>query len=1415
MLKNKFYASLITFILFFSISLTGQELMKYSHSSDPSLPAWAREMYKENADPGEVIRQYEAYYANNPFVKNGHTQYFKKWLRSFAREHKRTKSEDRTYLLQREKANAERNNPSDWQSIGPYDWDHSAAARSYAPGSAHVYTVEQSISNPNVVYAGTATAGLWRSSDRGITWTPLTANLLVNTVYAIEIDYTNENIVYASLSNSIYKSVNGGNTFLPTGSQSFQNLSLSVRDIRMLPSNNNILFACTNDGLYRTTDGATTWTMVQAGDFQEVEIHPTNHTTVYAVRKNGTRTEFFRSTNSGLNFSLTGTGWPVPPAGGHQERTEIAVSPANPNHVYAHCSGLANGGSGLYGVYVSTDQGSNWTFRCCGPQPAGPPSLSNPNLMAWSDDGTDDGGQYYYDMGFAVSPTNTDSIFLAGVNLWVSSNGGNSFTCPSKWSHSYKPNYVHADIHDIQYYQHTREIWVACDGGIFYSNDKGQNFQRRNVGITGTDFWGYGQGWWYGDVMLGGAYHNGTMLREENVYLNDWLCTDGGDGTMGFVNPGLDRQVYSQYDIKTLKSDRTISPVARTFSNKPNNTYITGASNDLLIDPRYYMHWLTGSGTKLYRTKDDGYTFEMLYDFGVDIASMDHCWSNLNVIYVCTFPDWWGTKRIYRSVDGGYNFVEITPSSAILGGTSLWIPYDIVVDHDDPMKVWIARTSMYDSNINGFSVFYSSNGGANWQNISGTGLHGQSPTSMFLQKGSAHGLYIGTRKGVYYKDDNLSDWVLFSQGLPAQTHSTRMEAYYRKQKIRNATDRSVWESPMYTNSTPVAFPSANTDKIYCSRDTVYFVDHSVVSDQNVSWQWNFPGGSPASSTLRNPKVIYSNTGNYDVTLTVTDVFGTATKTIPGMISFENRCELDTIPGKSLSLNANTDYAVIQPYNITTNTMTISCWVKPNGIQATNAGIIFSGSGGACGLNVRSNNQLGYHWADNPGSYGWNGGPVLPANEWSHVVLVISPTSAVIYLNGVPYTRNATHNPVTFSSDFRLGRDRNNSSRNFIGQMDEVAIYNESMTIGKVRELRHLTRKDENNILSYYQFNEISGNAYDKIGIRHAILIGNAGRITSTAPVGGGTSHRMTVNSGGLKDFQEADVKLYLAATGTYPNGEVVMSKLNVLPDNYPSGVFLPKSYWIMNNYGSNQTFAVPDSVRFYSSGNIAGGCQSRDYFLYRRLQNGEGYTWSFPIDESENYNPYPPDDFINFGLGNNMTTACQYFILMDGKPNPNATEICNGIDDNCNGLVDEEYSLLVSNNADSGDNTLRAVLNCVQDGDVVLIDASVDTIILQSPLIFNKNFEILDQNGNKVVIKANLNDPGFINVTSAISIQSGANVTCTNIHFSQLNNTETKPLILNQGTLIFEDCDVSGNPDSVIKHAAGAQFQAIGNVNID
>ena len=94
----------------------------------------------------------------------------------------------------------------------------------------------------------------------------------------------------------------------------------------------------------------------------------------------------------------------------------------------------ANGGSGTYGIYKSTDMGASWTFQCCGAQPSGPASLTNINMMGWDKEGEDDGGQYYYDVALAVDPNNADIRHLGGVYHWVSTDGGANWVCPAKWS---------------------------------------------------------------------------------------------------------------------------------------------------------------------------------------------------------------------------------------------------------------------------------------------------------------------------------------------------------------------------------------------------------------------------------------------------------------------------------------------------------------------------------------------------------------------------------------------------------------------------------------------------------------------------------------------------------------------------------------------------------------------------------------------------------------------------------------------------------------------------------------------------------------------------------------------------------------------------------------------------------------------
>ena len=432
---------------------------------------------------------YTDFYKKNELVKNKHTQYYKRWLRGISR------FSNAKPILKTSKSS------NQWECVGPWDFDKDAASRSYAPGAAHVYTIEQAASNPNVLYAGSATAGAWKTIDKGDNWNLITQDLFLNGVYAIEIDFTNPEIIYISGNGGIYKSYDGGVNWTVIGNATFTALSHSTKDIKLSTTNNQILFIASDEGLFKSIDGGNNFTLIMNGNFLEIEFHPSNPNTMYFVKQAGDSTLFYRSDNGGNTLTNFTNGWPNPNSvGGQQKRTEIAISPAAPDKIVALATGSANGGSGLYGIYISDDKGENWTFQCCGPQPAGPPDSVNINMMGWQPDGSDDGGQYYYDLGLAVNPTNADIIHVGGVQHWISFDNGVSFTCPAKWSEPHKKGYVHADIHDINYFGN--DLWFACDGGVFYSDNAGDSIYKKQYGIAGADFWGFGAGFKDGEVML-------------------------------------------------------------------------------------------------------------------------------------------------------------------------------------------------------------------------------------------------------------------------------------------------------------------------------------------------------------------------------------------------------------------------------------------------------------------------------------------------------------------------------------------------------------------------------------------------------------------------------------------------------------------------------------------------------------------------------------------------------------------------------------------------------------------------------------------------------------------------------------------------------------------------------------------------
>ncbi len=105
-------------------------------------------------------------------------------------------------------------------------------------------------------------------------------------------------------------------------------------------------------------------------------------------------------------------------------------------------------------------------------------------------------------------------------------------------------------------------------------------------------------------------------------------------------------------------------------------------------------------------------------------------------------------------------------------------------------------------------------------------------------------------------------------------------------KLRSGTDQSVWETDLYASSPPLANIAADRRSVNCFSPDVQFLDHSILNGNGATWAWSFPGGSPSSSSDRDPLVSYTTPGSYDVSLTVTDANGTHMRgTTTGVIRF--------------------------------------------------------------------------------------------------------------------------------------------------------------------------------------------------------------------------------------------------------------------------------------------------------------------------------------------------------------------------------------------------------------------------------------------------------------------------------------------------------------------------------------------------
>ena len=1215
--NNMFKSGFVLIFSIFSIALIAQNNMSYFKAIpqiDSETPNWAKEMYHANANVKKVLFEYDHYFKKNEFQKTIHTQNFKHWLRfveplmneeGYIVQQTKKEQDAIAYAL-KEKRNSVNKSTQQWTSIGPFETYKNGTTTPYS-NHANVYSMDQSLNDANILIAGAEGGGVFYSSDKAESWELITKEeVFSNGVTAVKIDPDSDNTFIISANSRLYRTSDGGSTWTE-----ILYIDGSANEIVFDPADGDHIYVTTNKGLFESDDDGNTWTTVFTETCWDLDYHPTNNSTVYLLKSNASakKTEFYKSTNGGTTWNLITSGWYSPQvlSEASENGGKIAVSQDDPNRVYACLIGASKADdNGWIGLYRSNDSGTTWTLPSG--QIGGP--YQSPNTMPWNAAAYTSGyHQGYYNFDCEASPNDADLVWFGTVRLSETSDGGTTYQAIGA-ANSNRLSDMHADIQDIE--TNGTDVWVASDGGINFSNDDLQSHESKKYGIIGSDFWGFGTGW-NDDVMVGGKYHNGNTAYYQSYGTGYSHNVGGVEEATGYVNPLENRKVYfNEYWAGGIKKREIAdalggsAPVLATYSLIPNESYSESSSSGYFFDPRYADHIYAGRDSVIYKSTNGGNSFDVLHDFNTTGKVFEIAISRANpdVIYAVFQPGggYWDWCEIHKSTDAGTTWSKLSDVPT----NSRW-RLEFCLNHENENEIWVTANS----GNNGQKVYRSTDGGNSWENMTSDVLDNEALKDVYHQGGSGGFVYVVSQTGFFYYDPNTASWVDYSTGLPLLTNALKISPFYRDSKMRMASSgRGIWEVDFIADFDPISQPITYSDTINCSRDTVLFDSYSIIEGTGASYSWTItPSPSYISSaTTRNPKVVFGSDGSYDVSLEVTDGNGNSdSQSISNMVTVINECLADSIPGDALICNASGDYVQLPSMQENTNSFTITAWINPNGIQPEYAGVVMN-DGDAAGLNFReANNTLAYHWPG--GQWWWDSGLEVPSNQWSYVALVAEPSKMTLYLNGVAAVHNIGLNVVDIGT-MKIGSYKAWGSRNYTGQIDEVTMWKKALTQEEIREWRHLTKEDivdsDPDLIAYYQFNSSSSKVLDKVGLKHGDLSGSAIKDRSLAPIGGGVSHRLMVNSAGNYSFGDTGADIDFAG-GTLPNGEIVVSRINLIPKASPSTFENIEKYWIVNNYGNN-SFSNLNAIKFNDPDSNPGSSTVLSSVVLLKREDSNAFT---------------------------------------------------------------------------------------------------------------------------------------------------------------------------------------------------------------
>jgi uncharacterized protein (TIGR03437 family) len=678
-----------------------------------------------------------------------------------------------------------------WMSIGPQPTN---AGSPYVT-AGRINSIAIDPNNSNILYIGAAEGGVWKSTDGGNTWMPLTDGQASMATGAIALDPNNSDIIYVGTGEEnfaldsyygagILKSTDAGATWTNIVGPF---LHAYIGALAVSPSNSQVLLCASDSGIWRSDDGANTWTNALKGTGTAVLFNPANGQNAFAALgspfgsfENGV----YKSTDGGQTWqSFRGGGssaLPITDVG----RISLAIAPSAPSTVFAAIHNYTDGS--LLDIFKTTDGGSLWS------------PTHAPDICAAT-------GQCWYDMTVRVNPTNPDVIFAGGQTSIIRSIDGGATWVSLSYVGFNEQQIIHPDYHDLQYTPDGSTLYIANDGGMYTTTDisnAGVNWTELNDTLSVTQF--------YPGVAIAPSNINmafaGTQDNSLQLYAgpSGWAAVDCGDGGYSAIDrivpfTGYTACVSGDRVDKTPDGGTTWIPAQYGINLDDRAQFVT----PMVIDPSSSRTLYLGT-FRIWQTRDAaGSWFPISKDLtggnGATITTIAVAPSDPNIVYAGTF-------------DGK---VQLT-NNALDGVTASWIDRaaglpartvtSITVDPIDSSTAYVTFSGFLNSNVKpNQHVFRTTDAGAKWTDISGN-LPDLPVNSLAVDPDLPDTLYIGTDAGVMVSTNGGGSWASLGNGLPKVVVLSVL-LHRPSRTLRAATHgRGVWDILI-----PLSSTSASSD----------------------------------------------------------------------------------------------------------------------------------------------------------------------------------------------------------------------------------------------------------------------------------------------------------------------------------------------------------------------------------------------------------------------------------------------------------------------------------------------------------------------------------------------------------------------------------------------------------------------------